>query len=176
MEEWKLIKDFENYKISNLGNLKNTTTNIIKKPTNNFAGTGYLYCDLYKNNKRKRKYIHRLVAETFIENPLNKPQVNHKDGNTFNNIIENLEWVTPIENIMHSIDILKNRNPYQIANKNREKAVYQIDYKSGQIINRYGSVSEAARQTKIPAPHIFGILKNRFKSVKGFAWQYVELV
>jgi hypothetical protein len=65
--------------------------------------TGYLVVNIRTNNKRSPCYIHRLVAQAFIDNPENKPEVNHKDGNKHNNHVDNLEWVTNQENITHSV-------------------------------------------------------------------------
>lgn len=65
---------------------------------------GYLHIVLYKNKKRYDYRIHRLVAMTFLDNPENKEQVNHIDGNKINNYLSNLEWVTPEENIQHAKD------------------------------------------------------------------------
>ena len=65
-------------------------------------GNGYLYVSKQSGRKTKHYYVHRLVAEAFIENPLNKPEVNHIDGNKRNNIVENLEWCTRGENIIHA--------------------------------------------------------------------------
>lgn len=63
----------------------------------------YLMVALYKNNVGKTVYVHRLVAETFIKNDSNKPEVNHIDGNRLNNCVSNLEWCTRLENIAHAI-------------------------------------------------------------------------
>lgn len=101
MEQWKKIKDYENYSVSNFGNVRNDITN--KKIYLNDKGGEYLSVNLYKNNKRKRFYVHRLVAIYFIENKDNKPEVNHIDGDKHNNDYTNLEWVTRSENIIHAL-------------------------------------------------------------------------
>lgn len=96
-EEWKDIVGYEGiYQISNLGNVKSINKNSIMKPSK--LPKGYLQIGLTKNGKRKYTSIHRLVAKTFIPNPNNLPCVNHKDCNTSNNNISNLEWVTHKEN------------------------------------------------------------------------------
>ena len=69
----KLIPNFENYSISMSGRIINNSTKKCKNPSDNHSGKGYLYVDLYNNGKRKRFYIHRLVAELYIPNPDNKP-------------------------------------------------------------------------------------------------------
>lgn len=113
MEFWKDIKGYRGYyQISNLGRIRscdrdisdiNKTQHIkgkIIKPTNN--GNGYLIVSLRINGKRKNHYVHRLVAESFIDNLENKPEVNHKDFNPYNNCVNNLEWSTRKENILYS--------------------------------------------------------------------------
>lgn len=106
MEEvWKHIKGYEGkYQVSNLGRIKSfykCKDGKVIKPLSNT--NGYLYIALSKGNRNyKRLLIHRLVAETFIPNLDNKPQVNHIDGNKHNNAVSNLEWVTGSENQIHS--------------------------------------------------------------------------
>ena len=100
-EIWKDIKDYEGlYQVSNLGNIKslefnNRTTNHQKreKLLKSFCNKlGYQRVVLYKNKVKKQLLVHRIVAEAFIPNPNNLPQVNHKDGVRNNNAIDNLEW------------------------------------------------------------------------------------
>ena len=90
---WKTIKQNENYSINEKGEVKNNISGKLLKPFIN-KKSGYKIVDLWKNNKCKKIAVHRLIAEAFIENPLNKPTVDHKDGNRLNNSIENLRWAT----------------------------------------------------------------------------------
>jgi hypothetical protein len=100
MKTWKDIINFEGlYKISSDGEIVNIRTNKILEP--NKSGR-YLYYSLSKNAKPLYRYLHRMIAQCFIENIDNKPQVNHIDGNRRNNKIENLEWATASENITHA--------------------------------------------------------------------------
>ena len=88
-EEWKVIEGYDfAYRVSNFGMVEGTRG--FMKPYDN--GYGYLVVDLKANGKRKHKKIHRLVAEAFIPNPDNLPEVNHKDENKYNNSVDNLEW------------------------------------------------------------------------------------
>lgn len=98
---WKKYK--EKYYISNTGLIKNINTNKILKLRKNCRG--YLKTNISINGKLKTVFIHRLVAITFIPNPNNYPQVNHKDGNKENNNVENLEWCSPKQNIEHAIKL-----------------------------------------------------------------------
>lgn len=94
---------YDNFEISNLGKLKNIKTNKILK-VNLVNGYWGVCISLGSRIHKKTIIIHKAVAETFIPNPDNKPQVNHKDGNKQNNYVDNLEWVTASENLQHAYD------------------------------------------------------------------------
>jgi hypothetical protein len=102
MEEvWMDIKKFDGqYQVSNLGRIKSIKSNIIMKQ--NLKRTGYLNIKLCKNNKEYHLSVHRIVADNFIDNPDNKPQVNHINKIKSDNRLINLEWVTMNENMIHS--------------------------------------------------------------------------
>ena len=109
MEVWKTVKGFENYEISNLGRLKvNLKYRKYRDYQHKILKTyldrgGYRRATLTSFDKNiKTKYIHRLVAIAFIENPLNKPEVNHINGIKDDNHVDNLEWNTHHENIIHA--------------------------------------------------------------------------
>ncbi len=98
-EIWKPILGYEHYQVSNMGRVMGKV--ILKAAT----GVGkYLYVSLSKNNKTKSCKVHRLVAIAFIENPENKPQVNHKKGVKSDNRASELEWMTRDENLQHARD------------------------------------------------------------------------
>lgn len=106
MEIWKDIKDFEGlYWISNLGRVKNKHGKILKP---RLSSNGYYNICLYKNNKAKCYTVHRLVAEAFIPNPDNLPEINHKDENRLNNEVYNLEWCNRKYNQHYGSAIKKN--------------------------------------------------------------------
>lgn len=120
MEIWKIIDEFPNYQISNLGNIKNSKGKILKPHANK---KGYLYVCLSKKCKLHNCQIHRLVAKAFIENPLNKPCVNHIDFNPSNNHLENLQWVTHSENCLWSRDNISASHKGKVKSVNHRKAI-----------------------------------------------------
>lgn len=127
VEEWKPIKDWEKYyEVSNFGNIRNIKTR--KLLTGDINSCGYYRVCLYHNNKKKKYFRHRLVAEHFLEKIDSKNFVNHIDGNKANNNVNNLEWVTESENMIHARDtgLLKTRTnkPFIVIFNNMEQKKY----------------------------------------------------
>jgi hypothetical protein len=127
-EIWKSHPDFENYEFSNYGNFRNVITGKIMKNTLSY---GYVMTFLYSKSKQKRIRVrlHRIVAQLFLDPPLNEEQVtvNHIDGVKNNNHYTNLEWTTNQENIQHSIDTrLRKRSPRQKLNEDNVRTIRNL--------------------------------------------------
>jgi len=172
IEEWKNIDGYENYEVSIFGNIKNSKTNRILKPYNR---GGYYCVGLSKKSILNTFDIHRLVAQTFIPNPENKPQVNHIDKNSLNNKVTNLEWNTNKENSIHrSIGVT------QTTNQNLE--IYKIDIKSDNIICKYNSIENASKDIVKDNHSTYNIIRSgismaingKQKTAYGFKWRKVE--
>jgi len=108
MKEFRTIQGWQGlYKINEKGEVLSLNYRRTGKPKLvklNYSSSGYVYVNLNKHNIGHKHSLHRLVAQTFLNNPENKPQVNHKDGNKRNNHLKNLEWATAKENRRHGID------------------------------------------------------------------------
>lgn len=111
-EEWRQIQAYEGlYEISNLGQVKaldkldSLGRKVKQKIMSPNVSTGYARVGLHKEGQKKMLLVHRLVAIAFIPNQENKTEVNHIDGNKFNNMADNLEWNTPKENTYHAWNI-----------------------------------------------------------------------
>lgn len=104
-EEWRDYPNYGNgdYQISTFARIKSLKNGRVRimKP---FFTREYMQIELYQDSKGKTFHVHRLVAETFIPNPDNLPEVNHRDGQKYNNHVSNLEWVTHAQNMRHAVD------------------------------------------------------------------------
>ena len=187
MEEWKSIAGYEQfYKISNKGNIISMDRFRVSNGSKVFLQKGklmkmpgagrkknYLSVSLSKDNSFKTFRVHRLVAIHFIPNPLFLPEVNHKDGNTFNNDYTNLEWCTTKENITHAWRIgLAKPNPKQhyknlgiIAKKGLSIKVMDL---SSMIT--YPSIKEARKATGVSESTISSHINNKV-SAASKKWQ-----
>lgn len=167
MEEWKDIEGYEGlYQVSNEGRVKSLNFNHTKqekilKCTK--TKDGYLRVGLYQDWKQVRKYIHRLVAEAFIENPNNYKEVNHKDEDKTNNHVENLEWCTPNYNIN-----------YGSRTERCSKRVDQINVSTGEVVHQWGSTMECGRNG-FNQGTVAACARGERKTHKGFIWKYVCL-
>lgn len=168
MEVWRDIKGFEGrYQVSNLGRVKSLARRMvikdrILKPFGN--NKGYECVHLW-NIQHKELLVHRLVAEAFIPNPSNKKEVNHKDGNSLNNKVDNLEWCTHSENMLHSFRVLGQRTVKGMVMNN--KPVKCLD--TGEV---FASASEAARQKGCSQSNVTKVVLGKRDKAGGLRWAY----
>ena len=180
-EIWKDVIGYEGlYQVSSLGKVKSlareSKRNTFKEKILNphLDGRGYPFVALYRNNVPKQIKVHKLVATAFLDNPENKPTVNHIDEDKTNNTAENLEWATFKENANHGT-----RNQ-RIASANREnhnrcakqrKPVDQYDI-NGYFMNTWNSASAVADFFKINRSEITQCCKGKRKQCKNYFWKY----
>lgn len=185
-EVWVSVKGYEGYyEVSNTGKVRSVERTIIllsrngkprpsvykskelklvvehKKKHNNLPR---LYVTLSKDCITKRFYVHRLIAETFIPNPAELPEVNHIDGNPLNNNVNNLEWSSRLDNVRHAFEnkLIKT-----------ERAVAKLHPKTLEIIETYKSESEACRQHNVTQGKILRSMQRNGTSC-GYKWKYLD--
>lgn len=158
----KDIKNYEGlYAITSCGKVWSYRRKKFLKPGVN--KNGYLYVNLWKDGQGKMYKVHRLVAEAYLPNPENLPQVNHKDENKSNNCLQNLEWC----------DNKYNCN-YGTRNERRsdklKKTVIQYDL-DGNFIKEWKSATDVGKEVQ---GNIVKCLKGRYKTAYGYIWKYKE--
>lgn len=182
MEEWRDITGFEgHYQVSNLGNIRSLDRWVeyrtgkrcfikgkILHPMK--CSNGYYEAQLSQNNKRIIIMLHRAVAQAFIPNPNNLPEVNHKDEDISNNCVENLEWCTSKYNANYGT---RNQRCFDKVQKKQQKPINQLTL-SGEFIKRWDGIGQASRSLGINDSHIVRVCKHKVKneSAGGFKWEY----
>ena len=164
-EKWKDIEGYEGvYQISNKGRVVSfhKEPKMMKLYKNR---NGYLTVLLCKNGKVERFYISRLVAKAFIENPLNKKEVNHKNGDKLNNYDFNLEWNTHQENMSHA----------RITGLfNDIKPVCQVERGTGKIIKNHTSMAHASKATNTHQGDISKCCNGKRHTAGGYKWEFAH--
>jgi len=182
----KPLNGFEGlYEISNLGYVvgverysKNGRFNkrhIMKNYVN--PKNGYVYISIYKNGVTYNKRLHRLLGEHFIENPFNKPYINHKDGNRQNNALDNLEWVTSKENSRHMYDVLGFRPSKEKMDRMRENNRGEKHHKSKLTREQVFEIKRKFKggKSEVSLAKEYGVTKNAIRSIKiGKSWGFLE--
>lgn len=163
---WKDIENWDSYCISTLGDILRKDKNNIIVPISD--RDGYLQVRLSHHNKQKTFKVHRLVAQAFIPNPNNYPQVNHKNGIKSDNRVENLEWCDGKYNVNYSHSKI-----YHDSITHRMKPVIQLSL-NGEVIQRFESVRSAAKSVNATNSHISDACNGKYKTCKGYMWKWIE--
>lgn len=159
------------YRVSNLGRILSLNYNNTGKPglMNPFDnGDGYLRVVLCKNGEHKKCLVHRLVAFTFLENPENKPEINHIDEDKTNNRVDNIEWKWHKDNINHGTR--NERAGKANTNGKCSKKVLQLSL-SGELIREWPSVSECGRNG-FDKGNVCKCCNGKKSQYKGFRFEY----
>jgi len=175
-EKWEDIKGYEGlYQISNTGRVKSQYTpggRMIKQKLNK----GYSYINLFKDGRSKTFQVHRLVAITFIENPDNKPEVNHLDEDKLNNCASNLGWSTSKENANWGTrnarisEYVKAHPPVSAIKKRRQ--ILQICKETEKVIATYDSITTVVKKFGFHQGNISSCCAGKRNEANGYKWQY----
>ena len=172
-EIYKDIVGYEGkYQVSNLGNVKSLNYHRSGKEkvlTPFQKPNGYMTITLWKDNSGHTKHIHRLVAETFIENPDNLPEVNHIDENKENNRIDNLEWCNSKYNMNYGTWIDRRRDNFDYSYCCKRVNQYDLN---GNFIKTWSNIALAQRELKIC--HISDCCNGKRKTAGKYIWKYTN--
>lgn len=171
METWQTVTRNSNYIVSENGRIRRNGS---KNDHSVRDKKGYLITDLYMNGRRTTERVHILVAEAFIPNPYDKPEVNHKDGDKHNNHVSNLEWATKKENSEHAWRTGLMRPSYGMRGKKNPNAgrkgkPFEI-VETGEVFN---TLQECANATGCNIAHVSDCLRGKKYSHHGYHFRYV---
>lgn len=172
---WKDIDEYEGlYQVSDTGEVRSLNykrCGCVSKLKLNKDTVGYLQVKLYKNKKKKNFKVHRLVAQAFLPNPLNLPEINHKSEIKTDNRVENLEWCDRDYNIHYGTG--QKRGGEKRVNGKKSKPVLQFS-KDGDFIREYPSTMEVQRQLGFSQGFVSACCRGKYKQAYGFIWRYKE--
>ena len=194
MEEWKIIEDFPNYMVSNMGRVKSLRKKIIYQTNNRWgkckcekiyeekilknylSKRGYYVVNLSQNSKSTQFKIHKLVATAFIPNPENKPQIDHINTDRTDNRVENLRWVSNKENMNNPITKQKCSINNNMKNKfgkehPNSKPILQFTIE-GNFIRKWDCTKQVEKELGINRCSICSCLKGRYETSGGYKWGY----
>lgn len=179
METWKALELDPKYEVSTEGKVRNAKTHHIY--SQRLRKDGYLDLSLIIKGKRKKFLTHRIVAVCYLSNPQNLPEVNHKNKIKTDNRVENLEWVTRKQNMLHrnndaKTQELMEKNGQQLANwvlKNKAKPVAQYTLEH-ELVKIFPSLIKAEQETGTNRKYIRACLKGERCSAGGYIWEKIE--
>lgn len=154
MEIFKVIKEYPLYSVSNMGRIRKNSNRKMLNPSKKL--NGYMQINLFTNDgRRKKEYVHRLVALAFIPNDSGLPEVNHIDGIRDNNVVSNLEWVSRQENM----DKSSAPKPIRVLDRN------------GCVVGVFGKIKDACSTLGLTDSNVSACLHSKQKSHKGFIFE-----
>lgn len=175
-EYWRDVKGYEGfYQVSNVGRIRSLDRIVNSNHSNKRKSKGrilkatkdrygYLYVVFCVRNKRKTEKVHRIVANSFIQNPQNKEQVNHLNEIKTDNRVQNLEWATASENNNYGIGQIR-----RVEKRNKPTIQYSLD---GELLKKWRSASDAGRTLGIDISGICKCCRGTLESIKGYRWSY----
>lgn len=183
IEQWKPIEGSNGmYEVSNTGKVRSTNynksglTRELKQKINRY---GYCVVTIHMEGKQKYPTVHRLVANAFIPNPDNKPQVNHKSGIKTDNSVDNLEWSTVSENVQHAFDsglkeasIIHARDTILAYNETCKKPITAISLFDDEVLH-FDSIKEASAATGVK--DVSKPLRKTTLTANGYCFEYGNL-
>lgn len=175
---WTKISGFDNYSVSDDGEVRNDTTGRIKTKTLN-KRNGYYYVDLWQDNASIKRPVHRLVAEAYIGNPSRKPTVDHIDGDRTNNAVSNLRWATFSEQNSRFETAGVRSEPvtvFHYIEKRKKRGGGHESWEGVDNVMNFGSITDAARYFDVSLGNISQMLEHgnigRRGKMRGYRFEY----